>query len=141
MADFVHERSARDPRALGLIAVAVTVLLLMVFLLETSTWIVAVLAVLTLPAILDALRDVRARLTLTDLALAWQSGRREQMVPLGRIDEVTLSTSLDFSQRATVRLTTGEKLRIPPECLPGGRLLDAELDARSIPYRRNLFSF
>ena len=141
MADFIHERSARDPRSLALIGIAVLVLLGMIFVVGAALWVIAVFALLTIPAIYDALRGARARLVLNDLTLGWQSGRRDQMIPLGRIEEVTLSTSLDFSQRATVQLTTGEKLRIPPECLPGGRLLDAELQARGVPHRRSLFSF
>jgi|GEM_PF-3499832 len=141
MADFLHERSARGPRSLALIGIAVVVLLGMVFVVGAALWVIAIFALLTIPAIYDALRGARARLVLNDLTLGWESGRREQMIPLGRIEEVTLSTSLDFSQRATVQLTTGEKLRIPPECLPGGRLLDAELEARGIPHRRSLFSF
>ncbi len=141
MADFIHERSARGPRSLALIGIAVLVLLGMIFVVGAALWVIAVFALLTIPAIYDALRGARARLVLNDLTLGWESGRRDQMIPLGRIEEVTLSTSLDFSQRATVQLTTGEKLRIPPECLPGGRLLDAELEARGVPHRRSLFSF
>ena len=141
MADFIHERSARGPRSLALIGIAVLVLLGMIFVVGAALWVIAVFALLTIPAIYDALRGARARLVLNDLTLGWESGRRDQMIPLGRIEEVTLSTSLDFSQRATVQLTTGEKLRIPPECLPGGRLLDAELQARGVPHRRSLFSF
>jgi len=62
-------------------------------------------------------------------------------VPLGRIAEVRLATTLDFSQRATLLLDSGERLRIPPECLPPGRLIDAALAARGLPHQRSLFGF
>lgn len=138
---FVFERSARDPRALGLIGAALALILGLVFLVGAAIWIVATVAALTLPAVIDAVRGARTRLCLDNLTLSWKSGAREQMIPLGRIEAVRLSTSLDFSQRASVHLTTGEKLRIPPECLPGGRTLDTELERRGIAHQRSLFSF
>lgn len=138
---FRHERRARDPRALGLVGVSVLAILAMVLVIEAAWWIPAGLGLLTLPAVIEAIRDSRARLELDDRALSWSSGRRAQAVPLHRIAEVSLSTALDFSQRATVHLNTGERLRIPPECLPPGRAVDAALAARGLPHRRSLFGF
>jgi hypothetical protein len=133
-------RSARGPRALALIATSAAVLLALI-LLGAAWWITAALALLTLPAVIEAIRDARATLTLDDRALSWSSGRRAQSVPLPRIAEVRLATTLDFSQRATVHADTGERLPIPPECLPPGRTLDEALTARAIPHRRSLFGF
>jgi hypothetical protein len=141
MADpFRFERSARGPRALALIGAAVALLVTLIVI-GAAWWIVGGLGLLTLPAVVEALRGVRATLTLDDGALAWASGRRAQEVPLSRIAEVRLATTLDFSQRATVEADTGERLRIPPECLPPGRALDAALAARGIAHRRSLFGF
>jgi hypothetical protein len=134
------ERSARGPRALALIGTSAAILLALI-LLGGAWWITAALALLTLPAVIEAIRDARATLTLDDHALSWSSGRRAQSVPLPRIAEVRLATTLDFSQRATVHADTGEKLRIPPECLPPGRALDEALAVRAIPHRRSLFGF
>jgi hypothetical protein len=134
------ERSARGPRALALIATSAATMLALI-LLGAAWWITAALALLTLPAVVEAIRDARATLTLDDHALSWSSGRRAQSVPLPRIAEVRLATTLDFSQRATVHSDTGERLRIPPECLPPGRALDDALKARAIPHRRSLFGF
>lgn len=134
------ERSARGPRALALIATSAATMLALI-LLGAAWWITAALALLTLPAVIEAIRDARATLTLDDHALSWSSGRRAQSVPLPRIAEVRLATTLDFSQRATVHADTGERLRIPPECLPPGRALDDALKARAIPHRRSLFGF
>jgi hypothetical protein len=79
------------------------------------------LALLTLPAVIDALRDARATLSLDDdgAVLVERPAGAGRAAP--RIAEVRLATTLDFSQRATVRLDSGERLRIPPECLPPGR--------------------
>jgi hypothetical protein len=120
--------------------VALAVLLALI-LYGAAWWITGALALLTLPAIVEALRDASATLTLDDEALSWSSGRRARRVPLARIAEVRLATTLDFSQRAIVRADTGERLRIPPESLPPGRALDAALAARGIPHSRSLFGF
>lgn len=138
---FRYERSARDPRALALISAAILLLLFLLFVVEAAWWVAAILALLTMPAVMEALRDARATLTLDDHALTWSSGRRKGSVPLVRIAEVRLATTLDFSQRASLTLDTGQSLRIPPECLPPGRALDAALAARGLPHRRNLFGF
>ena len=138
---FRFERSARAPRALALIALSLATLVVLLFVVEAARWIAAVLAVLTLPAVIEALRDARATLSLDDAALSWSSGRRARTVPLERIAEVRLATTLDLSQRATLRLDTGESLRLPPECLPPGRSLDAALAARGIAHNRSLFGF
>jgi hypothetical protein len=138
---FRFERSAREPRALVLIALSLAAIVALVFLVEAAWWIAAILALLTLPAVVEALRDTRATLSLNDRALSWSSGRRAGSVPLDRIAEARLATTLDFSQRASLSIDTGERLRIPPECLPPGRALDAALTARGIPNRRSLFGF
>lgn len=138
---FAFERRARDSRALALVGLSAVVILALVFVFDAAWWIPAAIGLLTLPAAVEALRDSRARLRLDQRALSWTSGRRTQDVPLGRIVEVRLATTLDFSQRATVQIDTGERLRIPPECLPPGRALDAALAANGLPHRRSVFGF
>lgn len=135
------ERRAREPRALALIGLSVLAILGLLLAVDAAWWVAAILALFTLPAIVEALRDARATLALDDAGLSWASGRRARCVPLDRIAEVRLATTLDFSQRASVHLDTGQRLRIPPECLPPGRALDAALSARGIPHRRSLFGF
>ena len=142
MADpLVHRRHARSPRGVAIVAVALALIIGAVVLIDAAWWIAGIFLVLTLPAIWDLIRNREATLRLDDATLDWSSGRRAQSVPLAQIDQVSLSTTLDFSQRATVQVKSGEKLRIPPECLPGGRQLDRALDARGISNRRSLFSF
>jgi hypothetical protein len=123
------------------VGLSILAILAMVLVIDAAWWIPAGIGLLTLPAAIEAIRDSRARLDLDDRVLSWSSGRRAQAVPLPRIAELSLSTALDFSQRATVHLDTGERLRIPPECLPPGRALDAALAARGLPHRRSLFGF
>jgi hypothetical protein len=136
---FRFERRARDPRALSLLALAGLAVLVLVLAVETAWWIPAGIGLLALPAALEALRDSRSGLAIDAGALSWWSGRRTQAVPRALIAEVVLATGLDFSQRGTVRLHSGERLRIPPESLPPGRRLDAALSAAGLPHRRSLF--
>jgi hypothetical protein len=137
---YVYERSARDPRALALIGASLAVVLALILVVEAAWWITLLVGVATVPAVVEAFRDARSRLMLDATAISWESGHHRRSVPLSRVAEVTLATRLDFSQRASVHLTTGDRLRIPPQCLPGGRRLDAELAARGVPHRRALFS-
>lgn len=139
--DFRFERHARDPRALALLGLSVLSILGLWLVVEAVWWIPAAVGLLTLPAAVEALRDSRSCLLLDGQTLSWSSGRWTQRVPLGRIAEVHLATTLDFSQRATLRLDTGERLRIPPQCLPPRRALDEALAVRGLPHRRSLFGF
>ena len=138
---FRFERRARSARSLLLVAAALLALLALVTVVGAAWWVAGAFALLTLPALVEALRDARTTLCLDAEGLSWASGRRRRRVPLDRIAEVRLSTTLDFSQRASLVLDSGERLRIPPECLPPGRALDAALAARAIPHRRSLFGF
>jgi hypothetical protein len=138
---FRFERSAREPRALALLGTAAAALVFLVVVVGAAWWVTGGLALLALPAALDALRGARATLAIDDRTLSWSSGRRGQDIPLDRLAEVQLATTLDFSQRASLLLSTGQRLRIPPECLPPGRALDAALARRGISYRRSLFGF
>lgn len=114
---------------------------LLIFAVGAHPLIVAIVALLIAPALWDVLRDACATLTVDDTSIGWQTGARTASVPFTAIDEVVLATTLDFSQRASLRLTDGGRVRIPPECLPGGRRLDAALEARGVRNRRSLFSF
>lgn len=116
-------------------------LALLIFGVGAHPVIVAIVALLIAPALWDVLRDARASLSVDGAEIAWQTGARTAAVPFTAIDEVVLATTLDFSQRASLRLTDGGRIRIPPECLPGGRVLDNTLEARGIRHRRSLFSF
>lgn len=133
-------RPARAPLPLAVIAVFWTIGLAAIALIDAAPVIIGIMLLFTLPAIWDALRGRVSRLTLTDTRLSWSNGRAEGDIPLERIDAIRLHTGLDFSQRARITLKTGEKTRIPPDCLPSGRRLDTALAARGIAHSRSLFA-
>lgn len=136
---FQFARRARRPGALALVATALGFLGFLVFGVVAHPVLIAVYALLISPAIWEIFRNARASLTLDSDAIAWQSGGRGHAVALADVDRVNLRTTLDFSQRATIHLKTGQKLRIPAECLPGGRALDHALDAQGVTNSRSLF--
>ncbi len=138
---FRFQRRARRPAGLAVVAIALVTLAALIFLVDANPVIVVVVALITAPAAWEVLRDSHSLLHIDDEEISWTSGRRSRRVPLGEIDEVILSTSLDFSQRANLRLSGGPRLRIPPDCLPPGRVLDTEFTARNVAHRRSLFGF
>ncbi|MBT8457639.1 MAG: hypothetical protein KJO15_16210 [Alphaproteobacteria bacterium] len=135
------ERRARRPAGLAMVGVALAALLGLIFALDAHPVIVALFALLVAPALWDVIRDSHASIHLDETTFRWQSGARKGAVPFEEIDEAVLSTTLDFSQRASLRLKDGRRQRIPPECLPGGRVLDVALTERGVANRRSLFSF
>jgi hypothetical protein len=135
-APFAYSRTARSLTA-GLVVAAVLLALLAAWLwLEAAPWIVAGLALFTLPALYDLAANPAAGLTLTDKDLSWHSGRRHAQVTLDEIDNLRLDTRLDFSVRASVVLRTGRKIRLPFEATPPHRAFEAALEARGVKVMR-----
>ncbi|MEL6645794.1 MAG: hypothetical protein AAFQ79_17820 [Pseudomonadota bacterium] len=139
--ELAFTRNARRPAALAMVGVALVILLVLIFAVNAHPLIVTIFALLIAPAVWDVWRNADATLTVDDTGIRWSSGPRQAGAEWEAIDEVILATTLDFSQRASLRLTDGGRMRVPPECLPGGRVLDGVLEARGIRHRRSLFSF
>ncbi|NRB00616.1 MAG: hypothetical protein HRU32_12480 [Rhodobacteraceae bacterium] len=135
----VVTRPARAPAPMITVALIWIAGLLATFLIDAALWMIAILLAFTFPAMWDAAKNRVSRLRLDDETLSWSNGVSEAQIPLDRIEHVSLHTGLDFSQRARIKLKTGEKTRIPADCLPPRRQLDAALAARGIPHTRSLF--
>ena len=135
------ERPARRPFSYAIVSIAILALAVLIFVIDAHPFIVALFALIIAPAIWDVIKGNTATLEITDASISWESGARHATVPIEEIDEASLSTTLDFSQRATLIFKQGGKVRIPVECLPPGRVLDRELTERGIANQRSLFSF
>ena len=133
------DRQGRSLRTGIVVAGLLLALLLAWALLEASPWLMGFLALFTLPALADLIRNPASGLTLDDAALSWHSGRRHASVPLGEIAEMRLDTRLDFSVRATVVLTDGRKIRLPFEATPPHMAFEQALQDRGIRTRRTHF--
>ena len=139
--EFRYQRPARRPAGYGMVGVGLALLVAFIFVIDAHPLLIAVTALAIAPALYDLIRGTTATLSLDDTRIAWTTGSRRGEVPLSQIDTARLATTLDFSQRATLILKDGTKLRLPPESLPPGRILDIECEKRGIAHRRSLFSF
>ncbi len=135
-------RFARHGRTwrLGLILLAIWVAILgAVIGLDAAPWLMALLGLLTLPALRDFVANTSSGLQIEDGHLHWYSGRRSGHLPLSAIDHIRLDTRWDFSVRATAYLRDGKTVRLPDESLPPHRAFEAELQARDIRIERHHF--
>lgn len=112
---------------------------LLVFL-DAAPWIVASLALFTLPLAYEVWRNPQCRLTLDATALDWQGILGADRVPLVRIDKVRFDRRLDMSMRVTLVLTDGRKLRLPHDVLPPPERLETALQAYGVKTERHPFS-
>ena len=135
------ERRARRPFGLVMVLCALGFLAVLIFAIDAHPLVVTLFALFSAPAVWDVIRDSVATLQLDDTSIAWKSGARSRNIALKDIEIAVLSTSLDLSGRATLHLVSGEKIRVPFECLPGARVLERALEARGVPHRRSFFSF
>lgn len=135
-----YRQRARNATTLAVV-VAIWVLLFgALVLLDAALWIVLVLGAFTIPAIWELWSNPEAGLDLTEDGIAWFSGRRHGEIQWTEIDRFRLDTRLDFSVRATAVLLTGRKIRLPFECTPNHKELEAALQKRGMKTERHHFS-
>lgn len=111
-----------------------------ILLIDASPWLMGALALFTLPAVWDLLKNPASGLRFTPRALIWFTGNRDAEVGWHEIEKVRLDTRLDFSVRASVVLHSGRKIRLPYESTPPHQLLEAALNARGVRTERHHFS-
>jgi len=137
---FRFARSGRSPRALLAVGGTWTLLVLAWAWLDAVWWLMALIALATLPALWDILRDTRAGLTISDTALTWYSGRREGQIALAEIAHMRFDTRWDFSVRVTAVLHGNKLVRLPHESVPPHRVLESQLTARGLNVKRHHFT-
>ncbi len=137
---FVFRKSARRPAGLVTALIALILLVILTFTVRAHPLIVAAFALLIAPAIWEIARNSQTEVIVDETTLSWKSGNRTGQIRLSEIDVVRIRTALDFSQRASLTLRDGQKLRLPAECLPGGRAFDLALEQRGVTVRRVLFT-
>lgn len=138
-ADFEFSRHARTPRTVAILIAVYTALATAVILVDAAWWLVAGLALLTVPALFDLWRDPSAGIRLSEDGLDWHSGRRSGALDLAEVDHMRFDTLFDFSVRVTAVLKDGKKLRLPYEALPPHRTFETEFNTRSIRVERHHF--
>ena len=134
-----YESQGRTPKS---IAALVGMLLVIVGLefIGTVWWIVVLVALISLPAALDVLLNVRSSLDLDDERLFWKNRSQEVTIPLFEIEKVRFDGRMDLSTRVTIVLRDGRKLRLPYDALPPHKELESELQSRDVRTERNAFT-
>lgn len=140
LSPLIHTRPARSTAAVVALAVAIAVWFALGAI--QAHWLV--LAIFAIPPALlawDLLKNDTAQFHLSDTDLRFGIGPDQTTLPLAQIEVVRLNRRLDFSWRVTLRLTDGQRARIPPPCLPPMAQLETALAARQIRTESVLFSF
>ena len=137
--EFSFSRSGRKLTTVVYTAFAVIALFVLIFGLDAHPLIIAFFAVVVSPAIWDVIANNTAEFHISDESIRWQVGRRANDARLDEIDRVKARTAFDFSQRVSIRMRDGTRRAIPPPCIPPGRVLDSELEARGVRVERIIF--
>lgn len=134
-----HARGRNSATVLAVVAVWAFLALLLIGL-EAAPWIVAGLALFTVPALWDLVSDRPSGLTLTQDSLHWYSGRQRDTIAHRQIKAVRLDRRLDLSYRVSIVLHDDRRIRLPQECLPRTDHLEAALTRAGINVQRHPFS-
>lgn len=137
---YSFRRAGRNRTALTVVAGVWAVLLLAILLLDAALWLMALVGLLTIPAIWEIITNPSSGLDLNVREMTWFSGRRHAQLARGEIERIRFDTRLDLSVRATAVLTTGRKIRLPYECTPPVQIFQAALNAHGIRTERHHFS-
>lgn len=137
---FRHTTSARRTSAIVTVGAVWIVLIVLYIFMDAAWWIVGVVALATLPAIIDIARNRPAGMELGPAQLTWHSGRASGDILLSQIEKIRMDTRLDLSVRVTIIPTEGRKLRLPYDAMPKSDVLEREFTERDIKVERHHFS-
>jgi hypothetical protein len=137
---YVFVRRGRSSRAALIVAATYAALLAVWVGLEAAPWVLAILALPTLPALWDLWRDPRSGLRLSADRLDWQAGTRGDGLALTLIDRVRIDLRWDRSARVTVILRDGQRQRLPDAALPPAADLQRALQAHGVATERHPFA-
>ncbi|MDU9002606.1 hypothetical protein [Sedimentitalea todarodis] len=116
------------------------VLIALVVKVDAAWWLMALLALPTLPALFDILKDTSAGLRLSQDRLEWYTGKRQGALELSEIEHMQFDTRWDFSVRVTAFLIGNKKVRLPYEAIPPHRTFEVALQDRGLTVKRNHFT-
>ena len=133
---YAYRRDGRSLRGAVVVAAVWLVLAALLVFLDAAVWLVGALALATVPAVWDLIRNPASGLTLEADRLCWHSGPQTAVVALAEVDHIRLDTRLDFSVRATVVLQTGRKIRIPFEATPPHQAYEQVLTDAAVTVKR-----
>lgn len=139
MTPFTYTRQNRNPKTVTILICIYGALLALIILFDAAWWLMALLALTTLPAVWDVLQDTSAGMELDADTLRWHSGRRQGELRLSDVNRFRFDTRWDFSVRVSAILTTDKRLRLPDESLPPHRELESMLQQAGLTVERHHF--
>ena len=139
MTEFTFSRNNRAPRTVGVLICVYAALLALVMLFEAAWWLVALLALPTLPALWDVAQNTSAGLSLDESKLKWFTGTREAEIDCADIDYIRFDTRWDFSVRVSLVLNSGKRIRLPDESTPHHREFEQVLQQAGFRVERHHF--
>ena len=140
MTPYAFETTGRNRATLITVVVVWAVLGLAILVLDAAPWLMGLVALATIPAVIDLVSGRASGVRLDADGLHWFSGRRTGEVAWPRISHIRLDTRLDFSIRASAVLTTGRKVRLPLEATPPSEDFEEALTSRGSKVVRHHFS-
>lgn len=138
-ADYSYCRQGRARRTAVIIAAVYGVCIAAIVFLDAAWWSMAMIALTTIPALLDLWFNPQSGLEISQTQLTWFTGRRRGTLSLDEIDRMRFDTRWDWSVRVTAILTNKKRIRLPYETLPPHRQLEAEFQRRNIQVVRHHF--
>lgn len=139
-APYRNLRQGRSRRALAAVLLVYALLIALILMFQASLWLMGALALTTLPTLWDLWRNPQAGFELNTTGITWFTGRRRGQVSLTELDHIRLDTRWDFSVRATLVLLSGQRVRLPFECMPPHRELEAVALAFGLQTERHHFT-
>lgn len=136
---FEFTRHNRSQRTVVILICVYAVLIGLVILLGAAWWLMALLALPTLPAVWDVAKNTSAGMRLDDTAIGWFTGNRQGEIPLSQIEKFRFDTRWDFSVRVSVILESGKRVRLPDESLPPHLDLEQRLQTAGFAVERHHF--
>ncbi|WP_170478878.1 hypothetical protein [Ruegeria arenilitoris] len=136
---FTFVRHNRSQRTVVILIVVYTVLIGMVILFDAVWWLMGILALATLPAVWDVMKNTSAGMQLDGQKLYWHTGNRKGQLSLTQIDRFRFDTRWDFSVRVSAILNSDKRVRLPDESLPPHRDLEMVLKGAGFAVERHHF--
>ncbi|SLN19065.1 hypothetical protein RUM8411_00625 [Ruegeria meonggei] len=140
MTPYSFTRHNRSAKAMGIVICVYAALIALVILFDAVWWIIAALALSTLPALWDIARGTQAGVTFDQNKLQWFSGGREAEVALADIDHVRFDTRWDLSVRVSLVLRSDKRIRLPDESTPSHKEFEHVLQHAGLRVERHHFT-
>lgn len=139
MTAFTFTRQNRNPRTVLILIGIYAALIALMILFDAVWWLMVLLALTTLPALWDIVKDTSAGMELNDDTLRWHTGQRQGELRLSDVTRFRFDTRWDFSVRVSAVLKSDKRLRLPDESLPPHKKLEEVLQQAGFTVERHHF--